>query len=85
MASKFSTLLTTLSAAERAALVRPIQDLLSCDFGVEVGEFEVDELLTPIADLMGPHFFNLGVQETRDFFLGRFQELEDDSAMLVKE
>lgn len=79
---KLTALLVGMPAEQRAPLVTKIQDLLSIEYGIEIGNFEAEELMSSFAEHLGPLFYNLGVQETRAHFESRLQETCDDAVML---
>lgn len=79
---KLTALLVSLPEEQRRPFVKQIQSLLSDEYGVEIGNFEAEELMSSFAENMGHLFYNLGVQETRAHFESRLQETCDDAVML---
>lgn len=80
--SKLTSLLVSMPEEKRRPIVDKIQNLLSDEYGIEIGNFEAEELMTKFAETIGPLFYNLGVQETRAHFESRLQETCDDAVML---
>lgn len=73
-----TALFTKINPELRKELVDKTRVYLSNEHEVEIGDFEVEELIGFILEIAAPPVYNQGVEDAKSFFEGRFQEITED-------
>lgn len=75
---KVDILQTRISPDARKEFVSITQKYLKNEHDLELGDFEAEELLEFLCRAVAPVFYNQGVQDAKDFFMGRLVEITED-------
>ena len=78
-----AALLELEGAAQQAAL-QALQRFLEDRFELELGSFEVQEVLDLISREIAPHYYNRAIADTQVLLADRFASLESDLWALEK-
>jgi uncharacterized protein (DUF2164 family) len=78
-----AALLELEGAAQQAAL-QALQRFLEDRFELELGSFEVQEVLDLISREIAPHYYNRAIADTQMLLADRFASLESDLWALEK-
>ncbi|NLE02914.1 MAG: DUF2164 domain-containing protein [Fibrobacter sp.] len=69
----------------RHRAVFKVKKYLQDEYEVELGEFEVEEVLDIFCDAFGKMFYNQGVDDAKTFLVNRFIEAGEDVVQIEME
>lgn len=73
-----------LDAAQQQAALQVLKRFLEDRFELELGSFEVQEVLDLISREIAPHYYNKAIADTQVLLADRFASLESDLWALEK-
>lgn len=76
--------LLELEGAQQQAALQVLQRFLEDRFELELGSFEVQEVLDLISREIAPHYYNKAIADTQVLLANRFASLESDLWALEK-
>lgn len=68
----------TLSENRRTYLISELQKLFSQDFDMSLSDFRAGEIVDRLTQLIGPAVYNEAVQDVRDHFQRKLDDLEGE-------
>lgn len=68
----------TLSENRRTYLISELQKLFSQDFDMSLSDFRAGEIVDRLTQLIGPTVYNEAVQDVRDHFQRKLDDLEGE-------
>ncbi len=80
--SKLDTLISRITPEQRDRFTAKTGHYIRDEYDVEIGAFDLEEILTFLAEEVGALFYNQGVQDGRDYIQSRFLESYEDSISL---
>ena len=76
--------LLELEGAQQQAALQVLKNFLEDRFELELGSFEVQEVLDLIGREIAPHYYNKAIADTQALLVERFASLESDLWALEK-
>jgi len=73
-----SALFTKMNPELRRELVEKTRKYLCDEHEVEIGDFEVEELIGFILENAAPPIYNQGIEDAKRYFASRFEEFSED-------
>jgi uncharacterized protein (DUF2164 family) len=67
-----------MSSEIRDDFVHKTQKYLNGEFDIDIGQFEAEEFFNILCDILGPVFYNQGIEDSKDYLMGRFIESTED-------
>lgn len=63
---------------QKDVIVERLQDYMSSELDIDLGQFDAEFLLDFITNELGGHFYNKGIQDARTVFEQRVQSIDED-------
>ena len=70
--------LAELDSRTRDTAITKAVSLISNEYDIEIGAFDMEEILGIFAETIGPAFYNAGLEDARTLYAGRVNEIGDE-------